>query len=91
MKKTPLQAYLKYINPIVSLAVFLICLYAAMYEKGQYQEGSFYSGSIPTYFVAKGLFCGLALFLLGTILEVLLHSRACSQSKLQGSDAEEVT
>ena len=31
--------------------------------------GNVVAGGIPTYFVAKGMFCGVALILLGKIVE----------------------
>ena len=37
--------------------------------------GNVVAGGIPTYFFAKGMFCGVALILLGKILENQLGNR----------------
>ena len=67
-----LRTYLRVVNPIVSLLILLICLWAAMVEEGNFEPGNVLSESIPTYFLAKGLFCSSALFILGKILEKML-------------------
>ncbi|MCS7017019.1 MAG: hypothetical protein NZM42_12990 [Gemmatales bacterium] len=61
-----LKTYLRVINPIVALLVLILCLYAALFDDGFKPEGVF-KGSIPTYFLAKGLFCSSALYILGQI------------------------
>ena len=65
-----MRIYLKYINPIISVLVLLLCLWAAMNDDG-FKPRAVIQGGIPTYFVAKGLFCSAALFLVGRILGVL--------------------
>ncbi len=53
------------------MLVFGLCLFAAMKEeKGKpIVPANLMAGGIPTYFFAKGIFCGVAILLLGKILE----------------------
>ncbi len=61
------KAYLYVINPLLALAVLLICLYAAAADGGDFKPEQMFKGGIPTYFVAKGIFCCSAMFLLGMV------------------------
>ena len=70
--------HLRVINPIVAIVVLLLCLYAALFDDG-FKPGGIVKGGIPMYFVAKGLFCSSALFLLGRILLILM-------GKFEGGD-----
>ncbi len=63
-----MKTYLRIVNPIVALVVLLLCLWAAMNGDQGFQPAGLIKGGIPTYFVAKGLFCSSALFLMGRIL-----------------------
>lgn len=67
-----MATYLRIFNPIVAIAIFLLCLYAATTDEGTFEVMMLLDGSMPTYFFAKGIFCGIAVFLLGKILEVML-------------------
>ena len=68
-----MKFYLRFINPIVSLAVLFFCLYAASYSNNKIEELGVFKGGLQTYFLAKGIFCSSALFILGRILLVLLE------------------
>lgn len=70
----PLAFYLKYVNPLVALLVLGICLFAASVGKndGQLVYAGFFKDSMLTYFLAKGIFCSTAVFLLGKFVEVAL-------------------
>ena len=67
-----MRTYLRIINPIMAALVLLLCLYAATFDKGKFEPGGVLEGNIPMYFVAKGLFCSSALFILGRILLILM-------------------
>jgi hypothetical protein len=66
-----MRTYLRVFNPLVALLIFLLCSFAAMKEDKDKPIviGNVVAGGIPTYFFAKGMFCGVALILLGKILE----------------------
>ena len=70
-----MNAYLKYINPIVAIVILLICIWSALYDgtkqTPQFSLSNAWSGGIPNYFIAKGIFCSSAIFLLGKILETI--------------------
>ena len=66
-----MRTYLKIINPIVSIIVLILCLWAATFDDGNFKFAAALKGGIPTYFLAKGLFCSCALFILGQLLLVL--------------------
>lgn len=66
-----MRTYLRVVNPLIALFVFALCTFAAMKEdkdKTLNPPNIFYGG-IPTYFFAKGIFCGAVIFLLGKVLE----------------------
>jgi hypothetical protein len=66
-----MRTYLRIFNPLIALLVFVLCSFAAMKEDKDKPivMGNIVAGGIPTYFFAKGMFCGVALILLGKILE----------------------
>ena len=55
---------------MVAVLVFLICVYCFLLGNKVF-EGSFENEAIPWYFLAKGLFCSVALYLLVKILEAV--------------------
>jgi len=65
------RSYLKFFNPLIALLVFSLCSFAAMKEEKDKPivPANLMAGGIPTYFFAKGIFCGVAILLLGKILE----------------------
>ena len=63
-----MKTYLRIVNPIVAVVILLLCLWASMNGDQGFQPSGLIKGGIPTYFVAKGLFCSSALFLMGRIL-----------------------
>ncbi len=69
--------YLRYMNPIMAIAITSWCSFAAMKEDHDkpIEIYGIIGGGIPSYFFAKGVFCGLAIFLLGKILEELISAR----------------
>jgi len=67
-----MRTYLRIINPIVAAIVFVLCLYAAVKDSGTFKPHAVIEGGFATYFLAKGLFCSFALFILGRILLVLM-------------------
>jgi hypothetical protein len=74
VKDRVMKLYLRYINPVVSLLVLIICAYAAVTWEGDVDVLLPWKyGSFPAFFLAKGLFCSSALFILGKILERLLE------------------
>ncbi len=70
-----MRTYLRIANPLVALVVLLLCLWSALFDDGHFQPQGILGGGIPTYFLAKGLFCSAALFLMGNIL-LVLHDKA---------------
>ncbi|MDD5166304.1 MAG: hypothetical protein PHQ57_02805 [Candidatus Omnitrophica bacterium] len=55
---------------VVAILVFLICLYSFLLGNEVF-KGKFSNEAVPWYFLAKGLFCSVALYLMINILEVL--------------------
>lgn len=72
-----MRTYLKIFNPIIALLIFSLCSFAAMKEDKDKPIviGNVVMGGIPTYFFAKGIFCGVAVVLLGKILENQMANR----------------
>jgi hypothetical protein len=66
-----MKTYLRIVNPVVAVIVLLLCVWAAMNGDEGFKPLEMFKGGIPTYFLAKGLFCSSALFLVGRILTVL--------------------
>jgi len=64
------MARLKKIIIAASVAVFLICLYSFLLGNKVF-EGKFDNDYAAWYFLAKGIFCSLALYLLVLVLEKL--------------------
>lgn len=58
----------KKIIPIASLIIFLICFYTFLLGNEVF-DGKFKNDVFSWYFLAKGIFCSLALYILGLILE----------------------
>jgi hypothetical protein len=72
-----MRAYLRIFNPLIALLIFILCSFAAMKEDKDKPivPTNIIVGGIPTYFFAKGMFCGVALLLLGKILENQLGNK----------------
>ena len=85
-----MKFYLKYINPAAALVVFSICLWlflgnyffhfgspAYTDAKTPYQQGLniLMYDSLPLYFLAKGIFCSLMLFIFGKFFELWLDTK----------------
>ncbi len=85
-----MKFYLKYINPVASLVIFGLCLWlfignyffhfgSAPYteQKTPYQQGLniLMYDSLPIYFLAKGIFCSLMLFVFGKFFENHLDNK----------------
>jgi hypothetical protein len=69
---------LKKIVSMAAIVVFFICLYSFMLTNGAF-SGKFDNDPIGWYFLAKGIFCSLTLYLLVRVLEVLLGAKKQSQ------------
>jgi uncharacterized membrane protein len=67
-----MKFYLKVINPIVALLVLLICIHAATFDEGDFKPGEIIKGGFSAYFLAKGIFCSVTLFIVGRILLVII-------------------
>jgi hypothetical protein len=69
---------LKTVASIAAIVVLLICIYSFLLGNGVF-KGTFENDPIGWYFLAKGIFCSLTLYLLVRVLEGLLgkkrHSR----------------
>lgn len=59
--------FFKVLVIISSIAVFLICLYSFLLGNNVF-EGKFSNEAIPWYFLAKGIFCSLSLYVLFLVL-----------------------
>jgi hypothetical protein len=59
---------------IAAVLILLICIYSFLLGNEVF-KGKFSNDSIGWYFLAKGLFCSLALYLLVNILEVLRNKK----------------
>lgn len=55
---------------IAAMMVMVICVYSFLLGNKVF-EGKFENDSIGWYFLAKGLFCSIALYLLGCVIEKL--------------------
>jgi hypothetical protein len=64
---------LKVAVSIAAVMVFLICVYTFLLGN-EFFNGKFANDGFSWYFLAKGLFCSIALYLLVLILEQL-HSK----------------
>ena len=70
-----MKFYLTFVNPIFSVLVFVICIYSSMVDGDKVKYLAMFDGGISGYFVAKGIFCAAALFLLGKILQRMLFGQ----------------
>ena len=61
---------LKLLVTAAAIVVFLICLYTFLLGNEVF-DGNFKNDPIPWYFLAKGIFCSTALYLLVLLLEHL--------------------
>ena len=61
---------LKTIVNSAAILVFIICVYAFLLGNKMF-EGKFENDPISWYFLAKGIFCGLSLYLSYLVLETL--------------------
>ena len=75
-----MKIYLRFINPIVAIVVLLLCLWAAIFDESKFNLGGIIAGGFATYFVAKGLFCSSALFIIGKILESMIVRKEKDQN-----------
>jgi len=66
-----MKTYLRIVNPVVAALVLLLCFWAAVFDEGQFKPSGLVKGGIPTYFLAKGLFCSSALVLIGRIVSLM--------------------
>lgn len=65
---------LKKIVSLAAIVVFFICLYTFMLTNGAFY-GRFDNDPIGWYFLAKGIFCSLTLYLLVRVLEFVVGVR----------------
>ena len=65
---------LRKIVPPAAIIVFGICSYAFLLDNKVF-EGKFENDPIGWYFLAKGIFCGLSLYLSCLVLETLQNNR----------------
>ena len=61
---------LRKIVSVAAVIVLLICIYAFLLGNGVF-EGGFENDPIAWYFLAKGIFCSLALYLWVRVLQSL--------------------
>ena len=65
---------LRKIVPGSAIVVFGICVYAFMLGNKVF-DGRFENDPVSWYFLAKGIFCGLSLYLSCLVLETLQKNR----------------
>lgn len=65
---------LRKIVPLAAIVVFTLCTYAFMLGNKMF-EGRFENDPVSWYFLAKGIFCGLSLYLSCLVLETLQKNR----------------
>lgn len=68
---------MKILRPIVFIAaiiVFLICIYSFLLGNEVF-KGNFSNDAIAWYFLAKGIFCSLVLYLLYCVVESLVEMK----------------
>jgi hypothetical protein len=70
---TSMKTYLRVVNPTVAALVLFLCIWAAMNGDNGFRPLEMFKGGIPTYFLAKGLFCSSALILVGKIVSLMLE------------------
>jgi hypothetical protein len=70
-----MKYYLRVLNPVIALVVFILCFWAATAGDDKFNVFGIVVGGMSTYFFAKGIFTSLSLLILGRILlEILYHS-----------------
>ncbi|MEA3489398.1 MAG: hypothetical protein U9R44_03525 [Candidatus Omnitrophota bacterium] len=57
-----------------AVAVFLICVYSFLLGNGVF-KGEFSNDAVAWYFLAKGIFCSLSLYLLVRVIESLIRKK----------------
>ena len=65
---------LRKIVPWAALVVFVLCVYAFLLGNKVF-EGHFENDAVSWYFLAKGIFCGLSLYLSCLVLETLQNRK----------------
>ena len=65
---------LRKIVPVAAVVVFALCVYAFLLGNKVF-EGKFENDAVSWYFLAKGIFCGLSLYLSCLVLETLQNIR----------------
>lgn len=60
---------------IAAIIVLLLCVYSFLLGNKVF-EGEFGNDAVAWYFLAKGIFCSLALYLLVRVLEVLQNKKS---------------
>ena len=61
---------LKCFVSVSAIVVLLICVYCFLLQNGVF-EGVFENQAVGWYFLAKGIFCSLALYLVARVLEAI--------------------
>lgn len=74
VQEQPLRFYLRYVNPTAAIVVFGLCYLSSSLDLDQPEYIGMFQGSLQTYFFAKGIFCAIALFLLGKLVERIWYS-----------------
>jgi hypothetical protein len=89
-----MRFFLHYVNPILAVIVLVICLVAASTSAGgdHLTYSGFLKDPLQTYFLAKGIFCAAALFLLGKLVEhvMLIAPSAVSREAQHNADDDEM-
>jgi hypothetical protein len=76
-------SFARYVTPVIAFAVLVIGLISASYsgEGTSFRFVGFFQEAIPTYFLAKTLFCSTTLVVLGQLLaEVIRLNRSRDQT-----------
>lgn len=69
-----MKFYLKVINPTMAIITFCLCAYAALVSEYEFEIEGLVVGGMNTYFLAKGIFTAITIFLLGKVLERMLYA-----------------
>jgi hypothetical protein len=82
-----MKFYLRVINPVIALIVFILCFWAATTPEEKFSIFGIVGGGICSYFFAKGLFTSCSLLILGKILlEIMYHSDKQQDRQCKGTD-----
>jgi hypothetical protein len=86
-----MRVFLRYVNPVLAVLVLVLCIVAASTEATQRRLtfSGFFRDPFQVYFLAKGIFCSAALFLLGKLVEQLLLLAARASSMQPPQSAQE--